>query len=158
MTEPEEDFATLFAASIQAKRFERGQTIEGTIVAIGKDVAFVNVGGKGEAQLDVDELKDAEGVLEVAVGDRIEAMVVSNDGGLTLSRKLARGAATLRKLEDAFRAGLPVEGRIERVVKGGYEVRIGGQRAFCPISQVDTVRTAAPEAHQGQVYGAESQI
>ena len=152
MTEPEEDFATLFAASIQAKRFERGQTIEGTIVAIGKDVAFVNVGGKGEAQLDVDELKDAEGVLEVAVGDRIEAMVVSNDGGLTLSRKLARGAATLRKLEDAFRAGLPVEGRIERVVKGGYEVRIGGQRAFCPISQVDTVRTAAPEAHQGQVY------
>ena len=152
MTEPEEDFATLFAASIQAKRFERGQTIEGTIVAIGKDVAFVNVGGKGEAQLDVDELKDAEGALEVAVGDRIEAMVVSNDGGLTLSRKLARGAATLRKLEDAFRAGLPVEGRIERVVKGGYEVRIGGQRAFCPISQIDTVRTAAPEAHQGQVY------
>ena len=152
MTEPEEDFATLFAASIQAKRFERGQTIEGTIVAIGKEVAFVNVGGKGEAQLDVDELKDAEGALEVAVGDRIEAMVVSNDGGLTLSRKLARGAATLRKLEDAFRAGLPVEGRIERVVKGGYEVRIGGQRAFCPISQVDTVRTAAPEAHQGQVY------
>ena len=75
-----------------------------------------------------------------------EAMVVSNDVGLTLSRKLARGAATLRKLEDAFRAGLPVEGRIERVVKGGYEVRIGGQRAFCPISQVDTVRTAAPEA------------
>ena len=94
MTEPEEDFATLFAASIQAKRFERGQTIEGTIVAIGKEVAFVNVGGKGEAQLDVDELKDAEGALEVAVGDRIEAMVVSNDGGLTLSRKLARGAAT----------------------------------------------------------------
>lgn len=152
MTEPEEDFATLFAASIQAKRFERGQTILGTIVAIGKDVAFVNVGGKGEAQLDIEELKDAEGALEVKVGDRIEAMVVSNEGGLTLSRKLARGAATLRKLEDAFRAGLPVEGRVERVVKGGYEVRIGGQRAFCPMSQVDTVRTEAPEAHQGRVY------
>jgi small subunit ribosomal protein S1 len=152
VTEPGEDFATLFAASIQAKRFERGQTIEGTIVAIGKDVAFVNVGGKGEAQLDVDELKDADGTLEVAVGDRIEAMVVSNEGGLTLSRTLARGAATLRKLEDAFRAGLPVEGRVERVVKGGYEVRIGGQRAFCPMSQVDTVRAEAPEAHQGRVY------
>jgi small subunit ribosomal protein S1 len=152
VTEPEEDFATLFAASIQAKRFERGQTIEGTIVAIGREVALVNVGGKGEAQLDVEELKDGEGALEVAVGDRIQAMVVSNEGGLTLSRKLARGAATLRKLEDAFRAGLPVEGRVERVVKGGYEVRIGGQRAFCPMSQVDTVRTEAPEAHQGRVY------
>jgi len=152
VTEPEEDFATLFEASIQPKRFERGQTIEGTIVAIGPEVAFVNVGGKGEAQIEIDELKDAEGALEVAVGDRIEAMVVATEGGLTLSRKLARGAATLRQLEDAFRAGLPVEGRIERVVKGGYEVHIGGQRGFCPMSQIDIVRGAAPEVHQGQVY------
>jgi small subunit ribosomal protein S1 len=152
VTEPEEDFATLFEASIQAKRFERGQTIEGTIVAIGPKVAFVNVGGKGEALLEIEELKDADGVLEVAVGDRIQATVVSNEGGLTLSRKMARGAATLRQLEDAFRAGLPVEGRVERVLKGGYEVRVGGQRGFCPMSQIDTVRTAAPETHQGQVY------
>jgi small subunit ribosomal protein S1 len=152
VTEPEEDFATMFEASIQAKRFERGQTIEGTIVAIGPEVAFVNVGSKGEAELDIEELKDKDGVLEVAVGDRIQAMVVSTDGGLTLSRKLARGAASLRQLEDAFRSGLPVEGRVERVVKGGYEVRVGGQRGFCPLSQIDTVRTAAPEAHQGQVY------
>jgi small subunit ribosomal protein S1 len=152
VTEPEEDFATMFEASIQAKRFERGQTIEGEVVAIGPEVAFVDVGGKGEALLEVDELKDAAGELEVAVGDRIQAMVISTEGGLTLSRKLARGAATSQRLEDAFRAGLPVEGRIERVVKGGFEVRIGGQRAFCPMSQIDAVRTAAPEAHQGQVY------
>ena len=152
MTEPEDDFAALFEASLKATRFERGQTIEGTIVAIGPEVAFVNVGGKGEALLEIDELKDAAGALEVAVGDRIQAMVVSTEGGLTLSRKLARGAATKRQLEDAFRAGLPVEGKVERVVKGGYEVRIGGQRGFCPMSQIDTVRTAAPELRQGQVY------
>ena len=102
--------------------------------------------------IEIDELKDADGVLEVAVGDRIQAMVVSTEGGLTLSRKLARGAATQRQLEDAFRAGLPVEGKVERAVKGGYEVRIGGQRAFCPISQIDTVRTAEPAAHEGRVY------
>ncbi|MCK7498356.1 MAG: hypothetical protein MZW92_52785 [Comamonadaceae bacterium] len=46
---PNEDFAALFEASIQAKRLEKGQTAEGTIVAIGPEVAFVNVGGKGEA-------------------------------------------------------------------------------------------------------------
>ena len=45
-----------------------------------------------------------------------------------------------------------MEGRVERAVKGGYEVRVGGQRGFCPMSQIDIVRTAAPEAHQGQVY------
>jgi len=152
VAEPEEDFATMFEASLQARRFERGETIEGTIVAIGPEVAFVNVGGKGEAEIDVDELKDADGRLEVAVGERIQAMVVSTEGGLTLSRKLARGAATDQQLEDAFRAGLPVEGKVERAVKGGYEVRIGRQRAFCPFSQIDIVRNTAPADHEGHVY------
>jgi small subunit ribosomal protein S1 len=77
--------------------------------------------------------------------------VVSTAGGLTLSRRLARRAATERMLEDAFHTGLPVEGKVERAVKGGYEVRIGRQRAFCPISQIDTLRTDA-SAHEGHVY------
>ena len=152
MTEPEEDFATMFEASQKARRFEKGQTIEGTIVAIGPDVAFVDVGGKGEAVIEIDELKDDDGDLEVAAGDRIQAMVVSTVGGLTLSRKLARGAATERRLEDAFQTGLPVEGRVERSVKGGYEVRIARQRAFCPFSQIDTFRNTDPSEHVGRVY------
>jgi small subunit ribosomal protein S1 len=151
VTEPTEDFAAMFEASIQAKRFEKGQTLEGTIVAIGQDVAFVDVGGKGEATIEIGELKDAEGALQVAVGDRIQAMVVSTVGGLTLSRKLARGAATQQQLEDAFHTGLPVEGKVERAVKGGYEVSIARQRAFCPFSQIDTLRTD-PSAHEGHVY------
>jgi small subunit ribosomal protein S1 len=152
VTEPEEDFAVMFEASLKAKRFERGETIEGTIVAIGPEVAFVNVGGKGEAVVELDELKNEDGVLEVAVGERIQAMVVSTEGGLTLSRKLARSAASARQLEDAFHAGLPVEGRVERAVKGGFEVRIARQRAFCPMSQIDIERNTAPADHEGHVY------
>jgi small subunit ribosomal protein S1 len=153
VSEPEEeDFAALFEASLKAKRFERGDTITGTIVAIGPEVAFVSVGGKGEAVIDLDELKNDDGVLEAAAGDRIEAMVVSTEGGLTLSRKLARGAASVRQLEDAFRAGLPVEGKVERAVKGGYEVRIAKQRAFCPMSQIDVSRNTTPADHEGHVY------
>jgi small subunit ribosomal protein S1 len=151
VSDPTEDFAAMFEASLQAKRIEKGQTIEGTIVAIGPEVAFVDVGGKGEATIAIDELKDDDGVLEVAVGDRIQAVVVSTVAGLTLSRKLARRAATQRQLEDAFHSGLPVEGKVERAVKGGYDVRIARHRAFCPISQIDTIRTDAP-AHEGRVY------
>jgi small subunit ribosomal protein S1 len=150
-SEPEDDFAAMFEASVKAKRFQNGQTIEGTIVAIGPEGAFVDVGGKGEATIELAELKDEEGNLEVAVGDRVQATVVSTVGGLTLSRKLVRGAATSRQLENAFRAGLPVEGKVEREVKGGYEVRIARQRAFCPFSQIDTMRTE-PAAHIGRVY------
>ena len=151
MTEPEEDFAALFEASLKAKRFEKGQTIEGIVVSIRPEVAFVDVGGKGEASIDIEELKDSDGNLEVAVGDRIQAVVVSTSGGLTLSRKLARGAATARQLEDAYQSGLPVEGKVERAVKGGFEVTIARQRAFCPFSQIDTLRTE-PAVHEGQVY------
>lgn len=151
MGDSTEDFAAMFEASLKAKRIERGQTVDGTIVAIGPDVALVDVGSKGEATIEIEELKDDEGRLEAAVGDRLQATVVSTTGGLKLSRRLAQGAATLRELEDAFAAGLPVQGRVERAVKGGYEVRIARQRAFCPFSQIDTARTE-PAAHEGQVY------
>lgn len=150
--EPEEDFAAMFEASQQAKPVAKGQTVEGTIVKIGAEVALVDVGGKSEAVLDVAELKDAGGALEVAVGDRIQATVVSTAGGVTLSRKLVQKAATDRQIEDAFRAGLPVEGTVQGVIKGGYEVRVGHSRAFCPLSQIDSVRTVDPQTHVGQRY------
>jgi small subunit ribosomal protein S1 len=151
VSEPQEDFAAMFEASLKAKRVERGQAVEGTIVAIGPEVAFVDVGGKGEATIEIAELKDEDGQLEVAVGDRIQATVVSTMGGLTLSRKLARGAATARQLEDAFHTRLPVEGKVEKAVKGGYDVTIARQRAFCPISQIDTLRLD-PSAYEGRVF------
>jgi small subunit ribosomal protein S1 len=152
VSDQEEDFEAMFEASARAKRVEKGQTIEGTLVSIGAEVALVDVGGKSEAIIDIDELKDHDGNLEVHVGDHIQAVVVSTAGGLTLSRRLALGAATARQLEDAFQAGLPVEGKVERAVKGGYEVRIGRQRAFCPVSQIDIVRNTEPAQHEGRVY------
>ncbi len=147
-----EDFAAMFEASYKTKRFENGQAIEGVIVSIGSEAALVDVGAKGEATLAINELKNDDGVVEAKVGDRIQATVVSTAGGLTLSRKLQRGAASARQLEDAFRAGLPVEGKVEKAVKAGYEVRIAGQRAFCPQSQIDIVRDTDPNVHVGRVY------
>jgi small subunit ribosomal protein S1 len=152
MSDQEEDFAAMFEASVTARQFTRGQTVDGTIVGIGPKVAFVNIGGKGEAEIDVAELKDADGDIDVSVGDRITAMVVSTSGGIVLSRKGVRNAATQRELEDAFQAGLAVEGKVTDVVKGGYEVRIARERAFCPLSQIDIIRTDDPVVHVGKTY------
>ena len=102
-----EDFATLFEASYAANRIQRlshGQAVSGTIVAIGADVALIDVGAKSEATIALAELKNADGVLEARVGDRIQATVVSTAGELQLSRRLQRGAASIQQLEDAFRA------------------------------------------------------
>ena len=138
----EEDFERMLEQSLEAESFEEGQTVEGRVVAIGKDVAFVDLGGKGEATIDLEELADPDGRVDVEVGDIVQGVVVSTAGGVKLSHRLARGTASRRQLHDAFRAGLPVEGRVERAIKGGLEVRVGGQRAFCPISQIDAGFTA----------------
>jgi small subunit ribosomal protein S1 len=82
----------------------------------------------------------------------VNAVVVSTAGGLKLSRRLARGAVTDRQVTDAYEAGLPVEGKVEREVKGGFEVRVGRQRGFCPLSQIDIVRTTDTSVHVGRVY------
>jgi small subunit ribosomal protein S1 len=152
VSEHEEDFAAMFEASEKARRFERGQTVEGIIVAFGTEVAFVSIGGKSEAQIDIAELKNADGEFDVAVGDRVQAKIVSTSGGIVLSRKGVRNATTQRELEEAFRAGIAVEGKVERAVKGGYEVRVARERAFCPLSQIDIVRTVDPAVHEGKTY------
>ena len=148
----EDDFARMLDESVEPITYEEGEMVEGTIVAIGPDVAFVDVGGKGEATIDVEELADPDGELDVQVGDIVQAVVVSTAGGLKLSHKLARGVATRERLHEAYRSGLPVEGRVEKAIRGGYEVRVAGQRAFCPISQIDTIFTEDPAVHEGQVY------
>ena len=151
-SEGTEDFARMLEESLALKFHQEGETVSGTIVAIGPEVAFVDVGGKGEATIDIAELSDPDSDAQVKVGDTVQAVVVSTVGGLKLSHKLARGALTRQRLNDAFQAGLPVEGRVEKAIKGGYEVRLGGQRAFCPISQIDASFTADPSVHVGQAY------
>ena len=151
MGDHEEDFAAMFEASTLAKRLDPGELVEGRIVSIGPEVALVDVGRKGEAVMDIGELKNDAGEFEVALGDRIKAMVVSTQRGLALSRRLAGATASDEQFETAFQSGLPVEGKVERAVKGGYEVRIGRRRAFCPISQID-LRGADASAHEGHVY------
>lgn len=152
MVNDDEDFGRMLDESLAPISYEQGETVEGRIVAIGSDVAFVDVGGKGEATIDIEELADPDGQIDVAVGDIVQAVVVSTTGGLKLSHKLARGAASRERLHQAFGSGLPVEGRVQKAVRGGYEVRVAGQRAFCPISQIDTVFTEDPSVHEGQTY------
>ena len=65
MSDETEDFATMFEASVKAKRFDKGQTIEGLIVGIGPEVAFVDVGGKGEAVVDVEWRRRGEFLVPV---------------------------------------------------------------------------------------------
>lgn len=146
-----EDFATLFAQHEARRALERGQVVKGRIIQITAEHVFVDVGGKGEAWIDRAELADADGQLRVKVGDEVEATVVSTGDEIRLSHKLRQGAQAREALAMAAQTGVPVEGKVAGVIKGGYEVTVGGLRAFCPFSQMDLRRADSEQEYVGRV-------
>src|SRR4051812_11809481 len=150
MTESE-DFATLFAQHEARRVLEKGQLVKGRVIQITADHVFVDVGGKGEAWIDRGELADAEGQLRVKVGDEVEATVISTGDEIRLSHKLRQGAQAREALAMAAQSGVPVEGKVAGVIKGGYEVTVGGLRAFCPFSQMDLRRAESEQDYVGRV-------
>jgi len=147
----QEDFATLFAREGARRALEVGQVVKGRILQIGDETIFVDVGGKGEALIDRAELADEDGNVKLAVGDDIEATVVRTGDEVRLSYRLLQGVQAREGLAVAAQTGLPVEGKVAAVIKGGYEVTVAGLRAFCPFSQMDVRRADAPEAFVGRV-------
>ncbi len=139
MHEDEEDFAAMFEASLSGvgQLLEPGQKIEATLLQLGKDWSFLDVGQKGEGVLATAELLNADGEPQYAVGDRIAVFFLSRSGGeLRFTTKVGGSGSGTEQLEDGFQGGIPVEGKIEKEIKGGFEVKLAGNiRAFCPFSQ-----------------------
>ncbi len=166
---PQEDFASMLAEFEQQtgaaprtakdkhtrKRDPKvGDLVRARIVSIGHDAAFVDLGAKAEGMLDLADLRDADGKPKVKVGDEIEAHIVEVGGkaGCAVLRMsgLGRGPAKLAELESAAQHGIPVEGTITGVNKGGVEVLVAGLRAFCPISQLELRHVADATVYIGQ--------
>ena len=149
--ESTEDFATLFARHEAGPALQVGQVVKGRVFHITAENVFVDVGGKGEAWIDRTELTDEDGRLRVAVGDEVEATVVKTGDETRLSYKLQRGAQARQALAMAAQSGMPVEGKVAAVIKGGYEVTVAGLRAFCPNSHMELRRVDTPDEYVGRV-------
>jgi small subunit ribosomal protein S1 len=158
--DPGEDFAALFAEAergnkgkARQRRYAVGDRVRGKLLSIGREVAVVELEGGGEGTLEMPDLRDEDGQLIAQVGETIEARVVETgekEGMVTLKRALARGPDARAGLTQAIETGLPVDGVITAVNKGGVEVMVGAVRAFCPMSQLDLRPVADPSALVGQ--------
>ncbi len=133
------------------KGFEVGQEFETTVVQISNDTVFIDVGLKSEGFVDKAEFVDKDGNLTVHEGDKIKVYYMSaNRDELHFTTRLAGDKAGKQMLESAFHSGLPVEGRVEQEIKGGFEVKIGTTRAFCPYSQMGYKNRAEPAEYIGK--------
>lgn len=144
------DFAALFEQSKEKGRtwLEPGQKLTGKVLKIGTEWIFMDTGQKGEGVVERKEFLDLDGNLTVKEGDSITAYFLSSSHGeMRFTTKLGGSASGSTQLEQAWQAGVPVEGVVEKEIKGGYEVKLGGTaRAFCPYSQIALRRVESPEA------------
>jgi small subunit ribosomal protein S1 len=137
----EESFAAMFERSQKdSGHLAPGSKVEATVLKITKDWVFLDTGRKGEGVLDIKELTDAEGNVSVKVGDKVTAWFISSrNNEMRFTTKIGAGSAGSAgnaQLEEAYAAGIPVQGVVEKEVKGGFEVKVAGSRAFCPFSQM----------------------
>jgi len=117
-----------------------------------KDWAFIDLGDKSEGFIAADEFTDDEGHCVIKEGDTIEAYFLSSRNNEKLfTTRISGGAVANAHLEDVYEGGIPVEGLVEKEVKGGFEVKIAGNiRAFCPYSQMGHQRVEDVEPFIGQ--------
>jgi small subunit ribosomal protein S1 len=143
-------FAEMLEQSLnkQSARLEPGQKVTARVLKIGPEWLFIDTGQKGEGIVDLKEFLDVDGNLTVKEGDTISAYFLSSSRGeMRFTTRIGGGASGNTQLEEAWQAGVPVEGLVEKEIKGGYEVKLAGTaRAFCPYSQMSLRRVDNPES------------
>ncbi|CCV03524.1 30S ribosomal protein S1 [Mesorhizobium newzealandense] len=152
-----DDFASLLEESFTAGHSGEGQVVKGTITAIEKDMAIIDVGLKVEGRVPLKEFGVKGKDTTLKVGDTVEVYVERIENALgeaMLSREKARREESWVRLEEKFTKGERVEGVIFNQVKGGFTVDLDGAVAFLPRSQVDIrpIRDVSPLMHNPQPF------
>ena len=126
-----------------------GSRLMATVLSIGPDTAFVDLGGRRQGAMKLAGLLDA-GIDLPAVGDSIEVSVGSrNDDDNLYDVALANRAVSVEDWSQ-IQAGMIVEARVTAANKGGLECEVAGLRGFMPASLVSTWRIENLEEMVGQ--------
>ncbi|HSQ53812.1 MAG TPA: S1 RNA-binding domain-containing protein [Candidatus Bathyarchaeia archaeon] len=148
----EESFPELLEGTMpESVRLEPGEKVTARIIGITSEYIFLDLGWKGEGYLERKEFLDSDGNLTVREGDTVRTYFLgTKNNEMWFATKIGGEAVGESRMEDALRNGIPVEGNVDREVKGGYSVRIaGGLRGFCPFSQAGF----AGEESRGKMIG-----
>jgi len=152
-----EDFAKLVDESFSDGHLQEGSVVKGTVVAIEREVAVIDVGLKTEGRVPLREFTGPGRQNDIKVGDTVEVYLERVENALgeaVLSRDKARREESWGKLEKAFNSGEKVQGMIFNQVKGGFTVDLDGAVAFLPRSQVDIrpIRDVSPLMNSPQQF------
>ncbi len=138
--------------------FNPGDTVTARVTRVGHEYVTLDVNAKNVGLLPVADVTDADGEVTVKRDDRIKVSFVAmqKDAFIFARADLAESAAVTaldQTIQHAYNNGLAVEGKVEKEVKGGYEVTVAGHRGFCPYSQIDRSRKQLPPGAENPYVG-----
>ena len=113
------------------------EVIEGTVIALNKREAVVNIGYKSDGIIPMSEFRYNP---DLKVGDTVEVFIENQEdkkGQLILSHKKARAARSWDRVNEALENNEIIKGYIKCRTKGGMIVDVFGIEAFLPGSQID---------------------
>ncbi|MBQ9077024.1 MAG: 30S ribosomal protein S1 [Muribaculaceae bacterium] len=113
------------------------EVIEGTIIALNKREAVVNIGYKSDGIIPMSEFRYNP---EIKIGDVVEVFIENQEdrkGQLILSHKKARATRSWDRVNEALENDEIIKGYIKCRTKGGMIVDVFGIEAFLPGSQID---------------------
>jgi small subunit ribosomal protein S1 len=149
-----DNFAALFEESLKQDEVKEGDIVRGTVIAVAKDYAIIDIGYKSEGQVSLDEFRGADGAISVKPGDQVDVLLEDreNEAGMcVLSKEKADRLKVWDEISAACERDELIEGTITQRVKGGLSVTIrGGVKAFLPGSQVDLRPVRNLDAFIGQ--------
>ena len=126
------------------EQLEEGQLVEGKVVQVTTDQVFIDVGYKSEGKIPIMEFSEIP-----QIGDSVPVILIAKEnkyGEVIVSKQKADAKLFWKNLKQAFADKRAIEGKVDKLVKGGFEVFLGADaRAFLPVSQADVQKLERPE-------------
>ena len=138
---PEDSFQTQLQEQYlkSMDHLEEGELVDGQVIEVANDCVFIDVGAKSEGKIPLVEFEEPP-----KIGDTVSVVLLKKEtysGEIVVSKKRADEKLRWRVISNAFKENQPVDGVIEKEIKGGFDVSLGpGLRAFLPISKADSQR------------------
>lgn len=138
---PEDSFQTQLQEQYlkSMDHLEEGELVDGQVIEVANDCVFLDVGAKSEGKIPLVEFESPP-----KIGDTVSVILLKKEtysGEIVVSKKRADEKLRWRDISNAFKDNQPVDGVIEKEIKGGFDVTLGpGLRAFLPVSKADSQR------------------
>lgn len=147
-----DEFEQMLQASFGTadRKLSVGERIRAEVLSVGKENVIVSTGTRFDGFVTADQLHNEKGESTVKAGDVVELFVTFIKGSQIFLSPKATSKNLAEDLNEAFTQDRPIEGRVEAVNKGGFEVLVMGKMGFCPMGQMDLKRIEKPEEYIGK--------